>query len=353
MRLITRPFRLVSVLIAVLAVSSPLHVAAQSLPRVGIAPLQNNSDDPNSDTLASEISQTINVNLGILGGYEVEKIARPIRDTSPASLDSFAARNGYDDVVFGSISKPDERTTEFRVAMFDRAEGAIVYDNSWEITSVFEIFDTADLIVEAMLGQFSDERLAFGRLAIRNTGARGSYLVFVNDTILGEDLTQTRILAGTHDIRVEQERMFGRYVVGEERITVPEDGRSQMEIEIPAFTEREEARIESFEERIAVEENRNKEDYPFQEIINDYIGLSQDLENAGYSEAVGERRTDVEARFNEFVAWYSEPTVIEREVEVQRNAEGELERVGPGRPVAEPGSGGILFRFSQPISETR
>lgn len=347
----THPKRFVLPLVAVFVLSGLIPIAAQSLPRVGIAPLQNNSDDPNSDTLAAEISQTINVNLGILGGYEVEKIARPIRDTSPASLDSFAARNGYDDVVFGTISKPDDRTTAFRVAMFDRAEGAIVYDNNWEITSVFEIFDTADLIVEAMLGQFSDERLAFGRLTIRNTGAGGSYRVYVNDTILGEDLTQTRILAGTHAIRVEQDRMFGRYVVAEERVTVPEDGRGQMEIVIPALTEREAERIQSFEERISVESDDDKDDFPFQEIISDYIGLSQDLEDATYSEAVGERRTTVEERFNEFVAWYSEPTVIEREVEVQRNAEGELERVGPGRPVAEPGSGGILFRFSQPISD--
>jgi hypothetical protein len=235
--------------------------------------------------------------------------------------------------------------------MFDRAEGAIVYDNTWQITSVFEIFDTADLIIEAMLDQFSDERLAFGRLAITNSGARGDYQVYINDNLLGENLTQTRILAGTHDVRVEQRRMFGRFIVAEERVTVPEDGRGQLQIAIPDLTEPERERIEAFEARIVVERNRDKEDYPFGEIINDYIGLSQDLENASYSQAVTQRRTTVETAFNRFVAWYSEPTIIEREVEVQRNADGELERVGPGRPVAEPGSGGILFRFSQPISD--
>ncbi|MFP4152315.1 MAG: hypothetical protein ACLFSV_05685 [Alkalispirochaeta sp.] len=326
-------------------------VPAQSLPRVGIAPLLNNSDDANSETLAEEISHTINVNLDILGGYEVEPILQPLRNTTPASLDSFASRNGYDNVIFGSISQPNARTTEFRVAMFDRAEGAIVYDNTWQITSVFEIFDTADIIVEAMLDQFSDERLAFGRLAISNNGARGDYQVFVNDNLLGENLTQTRILSGTHEVRVEQERMFGRFVVTEERVTVPEDGRGRLQITIPDLTEAERQRIETFEARIVVEQNRDKEAYPFREIINDYIGLSQDLENASYSQAVTQRKNEVETAFNEFVAWYSKPTIIEREVEVQRNADGELERVGPGRPVAEPGSGGVLFRFSRPISD--
>ncbi|MDA3950369.1 MAG: hypothetical protein PF508_14270 [Spirochaeta sp.] len=344
------PVLLGTILITLFAVPT-LTLTAQSLPRVGIAPLQNNSDDANSDTLAAEISQTINVNLDLLGGYEVENLSSPIRNTSPADLDSFAARNRYDNLIFGSISQPNARTTEFRVAMFDRAEGAVVYDNTWQITSVFEIFDTADRIVEVMLDQFSDERLAFGRLAVSNRGTPGDYQVYVNDNLLGENLTQTRILAGTHQIRVEQQRMFGTFVVTEERVTIPEDGRGQLQIAVPDFTDQEAARIRRFEERIVIQSNRDKEDYRFPQIIDEYIRLSRDLENASYSEAVSERKTEVEGEFNEFVAWYSEPTVIEREVEVQRGEDGELRRVGPGRPVAEPGSGGVLFRFSQPISD--
>lgn len=235
--------------------------------------------------------------------------------------------------------------------MFDRGEGAIVYDNTWTITSVFEIFDVADSIVEVMLDQFSDERLAFGRLAISNRGSPGDYRVYVNDNLLGENLTQTRMLAGTHQIRVEQRRMFGPFVVAEERVTIPEDGDGRLQIVIPDFTEQEAARIRRFEERIVIQDSRAKEDYRFTRIIDEYLQLSQELENASYSEAVSQRKAEVEAGFSEFVAWYSEPTIIEREVEVDRGEDGDLRRVGPGRPVAEPGSGGVLFRFSRPMTE--
>jgi hypothetical protein len=337
------------VFVLIVAVTS--LATAQNLPRVGIAPLENNSGDPNSTALAAEISQTINVNLGILGGYEVERISQPLRNTSPANLDAFATQNRFDNIIFGSISKPDQRTTEFRVALFDRAEGAIVYENTWRITSVFEVFDTADTIVEVMLDQFSDERLAFGRLAIDNRGTRGDYRVFVNDNILGENLTQTRILSGNHLVRVEQDRMFGRYVVAEERVAVTENGTARIEITIPDLTDEEAQRIGEFEESIAVSRNSRKEDYAFTSIIDRFISLSQDLENASYSVAVADRKSEVEEAFNSFVSWYSEPTIVEREVEVERGEDGELRRVGPGRPVAEPGSGGVLFRFSQPLTE--
>jgi hypothetical protein len=145
--------------------------------------------------------------------------------------------------------------------------------------------------------------------------------------------------------------MFGPYVLTEERVTIPEDGRGELQIAIPDFTDQEAARIRRFEERIVIQNTRAKEDYRFTQIIDEYLQLSRDLENAAYSEAVSERKSEVESEFNEFVAWYSEPTVIEREVEVERGEDGELRRVGPGRPVAEPGSGGVLFRFSQPISD--
>jgi hypothetical protein len=342
---------LLGAFVAMLLAIPALALTAQSLPRVGITPLLNTSDDATSDTLATEISQTIRVNLDLLGGYDVEQLSDPVRTTSPAELDAFATRNRYENVIFGSISQPDPRTTEFRVAMFDRGEGAIVYDNTWTITSVFEIFDVADRIVEVMLDQFSDERLAFGRLAISNLGSPGDYRVYVNDNLLGENLTQTRMLAGTHQIRVEQRRMFGPFVVAEERVTIPEDGDGRLQIVIPDFTEQEAARIRRFEERIVIQDSRAKEDYRFTRIIDEYLQLSQELENASYSEAVSQRKAEVEAGFSEFVAWYSEPTIIEREVEVERGEDGDLRRVGPGRPVAEPGSGGVLFRFSRPMTE--
>ncbi len=338
-----------STLAVILAILSVTTVSAQAQPRVAVAPLLNTSDDPGSDALAATVSRAIGVNLDLLGGYEVQRLGQPLLNTTPAALDTLAERGRYDNVVFGTIARPDARTTVFRVALYDRGEGAVTYDNSWTITSIFEVFDTADLVVEAMLDQFSEERIAFGQLAISNTGTRGEYHVYVNDNLLGDNLTQSRILAGTHSVRVEQTRMFGRYVVMEERVRIPDGGSGRLEFAIPELTDQEEERLTAFRSRLTTATGTDKQRVDFRTIVSDYIGIARDLEEADYSAAIPRYQREIEEEFNEFVAWYSEPTVVVEEVEVERGPDGETRPVGPGRPVAAPGSGGVLFRYSQPI----
>lgn len=316
-----------------------MSAVAQNLPRVGVAPLFSTTEDVRTDVLAFTISQTIRVNLDLLGGYEIQWIPVALRDRTPADLDASASRNRLDNIVFGSISQPDERTTQFEVALYDRREGAIIYDNAWRITSVFDVFNTADRVVEAMLGQFSDEPLDLGWLAINNTGTSGDYRVYVNDTFLGTDLTRIRILSGSHLVRVEQTRMFGRYVVSEDRVRVPENGTGRLEIAIPAATQQESRRLAAFPARVREEIGNEKGEIDVPGVVNEYIGIVRDLEEATYSASLGERLPEITAAFNEFVEWFAEPIVVEVEVEP----------TGPGRPVASRDSGSVLFRFSEPI----
>ncbi|TVR68638.1 MAG: DUF1566 domain-containing protein [Spirochaetaceae bacterium] len=293
-------------------------LASQALPRVGVTSLLNTSDDPGSEVLADTISRAIALNLDLLGGYDVQSFPDSLRSTAPADLDAFAARNRRDNLVFGFIEKPDARTTVFRVALYDRGSGAITYENEWTISSVLEVFDTADLVVEAMLSQFSDERISFGELVISNDGTRGTYRVYVDDNYLGEDVTQTRILAGTYQIRVEQTRMFGTHTVREATILVPEDGIGRLPITIPGLTSEESERLVRFRSRLDTSPAASRQTVDFQSVVNEYITLARDMEEANYSRAINEQKEEIDQAFNAFVAWYSQSpapeTIPEAEV---------------------------------------
>lgn len=292
------------VLVVLVAISSQV-ILAQEAPRVGVTPLVQNTDDPNTEALADEISWALSANIGLLGTHDVQLMDEPITSPSSSRLNRYAVQERLDNVIYGSISKPDSQTTEFVVAMYDRGEGEVVYENSWRINSIFEIFDTVDLIVESMLEQFADERLAFGRIVIRNTGTDGEYRVYLNDQLLGNDLTQSRIIAGTHQIRIDQDRMFGVYTVIDQDITVSEGGSTTVTIEIPIVTDEESERIDAFNERISFTEASDRGEYDFPSIIDQYVALKQDIEFATYSAALQSRRRQLEIDFNQFVTWFS------------------------------------------------
>lgn len=314
-------------------------VSGQNLPRVGVAPLFNTSEDPTTDVLAITVARTIGINLELLGTYVVERIAEPFRDPTPAELDAYAARNRLDNIVYGSIDKPDARTTEFALALFDRREGSIIYSDTWTITSVFEVFDTADLVVDTMLDQFSDEPLALGQLAFANTGTAGDYRVYVNDTYAGNNLDRIRLLAGAHQVRVEQTRMFGRYVVADDRIIVPENDTGTLEFTIPDLTEAESERLSAFPVTVYTATRTNKKDVDARAIVEEYVAITRDLEAATYSEAITERQPEITRAFERFAAWFSDPITVEVEVEPR----------GPGREVASFRSRSVLFRYNRPI----
>jgi hypothetical protein len=74
---------LLGAFVAMLLAIPALALAAQSFPRVGITPLLNTSDDATSDTLATEISQTIGSTLISLAGMTLSScptlFALPVR----------------------------------------------------------------------------------------------------------------------------------------------------------------------------------------------------------------------------------------------------------------------------------
>lgn len=292
-------------MVSLLFAGIPSFVIAQNLPRIGIVPLLNMSDDPGSDALAETVTRSIELNLGLLGQYQVLRVSESLRDTSPARLDALAARNRYENIVYGTIETPNRGTTEFRVAVFDHAAGAVTYENTWTITSLFEVFDTADLVVEAMIGQFSTERVTFGEIAFSNVGTRGDYRVYVDDSLLGENISRSRLLSGRYSIRIEQTRMFGPHVVHETDVAIPEDGTGQIQFSIPDLTAEEQSRIDDFLAQIQTVGSPIRRNIDFQGIVNRYIGLARDLEDTTYSAAVAQHRAEVENAFNDFVAWYS------------------------------------------------
>jgi hypothetical protein len=316
-------------------------VAAQTLPRVGIVPFASQIEDSASEALGSEIANAIDINIRIAGSHEVARVSQPLRAPTLAELDSLAARNRFDSIIFGSVDKPNPRQTVFTVALFDRAQGAVVFQNQWTIRSVLETFDTADAIVGAMVSELSDRRMAFGQLALINTGTQGSYRLYINGVFAGDNISRLRLLSGTHRVRVEQERMFGRLVVSESTVMVPEDGTGTLQFTIPGMTEQEARRIDGFlasVERTGPE----KAEFDFAEIVSEYVALVVALDHAPYSAEMAERREQLCAEFAGFVSWFGQQRATDA-------TPGERLATQTRRPTAGPENGVVLFRYSRPL----
>ncbi len=208
----------VSVLVPVLLVLVVAPVVAQqpgdpgigdrdiTQPWITISPPTVAEEDPRSETLALVIADNLELTLYLIGEYVVRP--RPTERTAPvdaASAAAYAEREEVDYVVFGDVSERPDGSTEFALSVYSRETGTVTLERRAVAETIFDTFDVADELAVEVLGAFTGQRIAYGRVELANLGEAGAeYQVLVDGTVVGRNLTAVdRVLVGERLVEVE------------------------------------------------------------------------------------------------------------------------------------------------------
>lgn len=214
---ITRVLFFVSTVVLLTQGVSHRPVYAQNArPRVGVLEIENRTGRDTHGPLADTVRQTILLTLTLLDRYEVVDRDVP----RAADIAGQAAVFPVETVLWGEITLDEEDRIAITVTIFDRIEDRIVVTETETASSLLDVFDTADILVGSVIGEFSGTRVGFGTITLDVSGS-GDYHVFLDGTDLGGNATRfDRILAGEYRIRVDQELPEGYRTVLEQDIVV-------------------------------------------------------------------------------------------------------------------------------------
>ncbi|TVR65835.1 MAG: hypothetical protein EA427_17315 [Spirochaetaceae bacterium] len=202
-------------------------------PWITVAPPTVAEEDPRNEALALVIADNLELTLRLIGEYVVRP--RPTERTAPtdaASAAAYAAREEVDYVVFGEVSDRADGSTEFSLFVYSRETGTVTLERRAVAETIFDTFDVADELAAEVLGAFTGQRIAYGRVELANLGEAGAeYQVRVDGTVVGRKLTALeRVLVGERLVEVEvlSGPQAGE-VVASRRFLVEEGARERLE----------------------------------------------------------------------------------------------------------------------------
>lgn len=215
---------------------TPLHLSAQDQIVVQIDPLENRSDEARLDPLGSAVRDGVGLTLQLLGRYRVTTVTPTTPSYAPADLQERAIRKGIDNIIFGAISQLEDGGYRISLAVYDRAEGEITFQDEVTFESLLDTFGLVDEITLSMVEGFSGIRLTFGALRFEPSGSGEQVAIAVDGVNLGSGQGGLdRVPAGEHEVVLHQERPLG---VWESRriITLETDETLIVPLETPVLT---------------------------------------------------------------------------------------------------------------------
>jgi len=162
-------------------------------------------DDARTETLALVVADTVEMTLRLIGDYAVQP--RPEGDAAPGATEvaEYAERERMDYVVFGEVGAGTGSETRFRLSVYSREAGAVTLEREAIARSLFDTFSVADELSAELLGAFTGQRIAYGRVELRNQAdVPGAYRVYLDGSPAGTSVTTLdRVLVGEREVAVE------------------------------------------------------------------------------------------------------------------------------------------------------
>ncbi|MFW5827173.1 MAG: hypothetical protein ACOCU4_03730, partial [Alkalispirochaeta sp.] len=192
---------------------------------------ETEEDDPRTETVALVVADTIEMTLRLIGDYAVQP--RPEGDAAPgaAEVATYADRERMDYVVFGDVSTDVESETRFILSVYSREADAVILEREAVARSLFDTFSVADELSSELLGAFTGQRIAYGRVELRNEAELpGTYRVYIDGSPAGTNVTMIdRVLVGEREVAVEalQGPRSGT-IVTRQQVTVTEGGLTRV-----------------------------------------------------------------------------------------------------------------------------
>lgn len=222
------------------------------VPRVGVAQVFA-GDDARLAAVAESLTNTVELNLRLLGRYEVHRLGAP--DPADEGLESqreWAATTATEqilDYVLLGTAESEDTAISIELTIYDREEDQLTVDATERVESIFDLFDAADKVTTALLEAFSGEIIVFGTLSIQPDNP-GNYTVFIDGTEIGPNIREQRVLAGSRSIEITQDRMFETHTIHTEAVRVYEARTEPVRFEIPLLLPDEAAAIAELENQI-------------------------------------------------------------------------------------------------------
>ena len=289
------------IMVAVLFLCCFGHLSAEeSLPRISLqAPLYEEGNSQLA-TISHTVFDTAGLILSMLGQYDL-LLDRESRTEDPAA---YCLENDVDRFISGSCTINEEGGYEISLSVYDRDAALITAQRRETADTALDVFDAVDNLVIPLLEELSGRQIAFGTIALDNRGVEGRYRFFLDGVEYPpeEDLLE-RILFGTHMVRIEQERMDGRYVAEHKTVEVLEDGITSFLFTIPGILGREERNLRVHEDIIEKYWNNRLKAKTVDQAFGELLLM---LEDVSYSSDMAGRKDSILARLEEWEAYKHE-----------------------------------------------
>jgi len=220
-------------------------LSAQELSRIAVIPMKNNSGLPEYSTLCDTVTDTVTSVIPYLPDYTLfEATDNPqmleIDTSNLESIKEFAAEYGYDEILYGDLTKNEQDKLLFKLQIYDLKEHDILVEQDAIAETLLDVFDTADIMTLDLLGQITDVNIGFGTIELTKTSGQGIYDVYLNDKLIRNPKKNfNKVLNGSYFLEIRQDRILGETVVYSSKFYVNEFQTSSVRFSIPGATEEE------------------------------------------------------------------------------------------------------------------
>ncbi len=271
--------------------------AEDSQPRVFLQPPAYEEGSSQLASISYTVFDTAGLILSMLGQYELQ-LEKDSRIEDPAA---YCLENDVDRFISGNCSVNDEGGYDISLSVYDSETDRIAVRREETADTALDVFDAVDALVIPLLEELSGRQISFGALVLENRGVRGDFQFFMDGIEYShEEDVLNRIIFGTHIVRIEQERMYGRHVVKRSSVDVIKDGISSFGFAVTGILPREEREISAIEKLIEKNWNRRSK----QDAVDaSFAELLVMLKDVSYSDAMASRKDKILAWQKEWEAF--------------------------------------------------
>ncbi len=246
--------------------------------KAAVFPLNDYSEYKGMDKAGKEIKKIIEQNLLLLGKYNVIKENNSIDKNN---LLEYCMENNIDFIIHGDIFKKD-RGGLINLYVYSRKEQTDTILTSETADSPLNLRYAVKAAVSDLLEQFSGQQIDFTSLIFTNmSNEKGEYNIYIDDILFGRntDYIET-VLSGKRNIKIVQDRIYGKYILGEINASLMPEDRVSMEFKIPPLLKKEEKYIKRYSKTIDAHLN---DKYYSKKTASSFNNLFSLLENPEFS----------------------------------------------------------------------
>ena len=243
-----------------------------------VFPVSNESGHRELNKAAEKIKSVTEQTLILLGNYNVLKETDP---PSPENYSNYCSDKSIDYIISGNLIK-QKKEIIIELSVYSSQVNTVVLSVKETAVSPVRLRDAVRRAVSEVLSELSGEKIDFTSLAFTNmTDEKGDYFIYIDDIFFGKNIDYLELLlSGTRNVKIMQDRAFGKYKAGEINALLLPDDRVSIEFKIPPLLEKEKKYIKRYTGTI---DKHINDKYYSQKTAVSFSRLFELLENPEFS----------------------------------------------------------------------